>query len=161
MIVAMHLDLVALADADELAGHMAAEGPEGVADAAGEPPHDFPHFEMHDDLGGMVVMDRRGTFGASVSTVSSEPTIARKSAIAARISAADRMSGFVNSDCTLAKKGLAFRSKESVYAVVGGRRSGRGTLRPGDRADPGLASVRGRNWFGPSRHGGFDDVIQT
>ncbi len=74
MIVEMHLDLVALADADELAGHMAAEGPEGVADAVGEPSHDFPHFEMHDDLGGMVAMDRRGTFGAS-STASSEPTI--------------------------------------------------------------------------------------
>ena len=71
----MHLDLVALAYADEFAGHVAAEGPEGVADAVGELSHDFPHFEMHDDLGGTVAMDRRGTFGASVSTVSSEPTI--------------------------------------------------------------------------------------
>jgi hypothetical protein len=52
-------------------------------------------------------------------------------------------------------QGLAFRSKESVNVVVGRRRSGRGTLRPGGCADPGLASVRGRNWFGPSRHGGF------
>jgi len=51
------------------------------------------------------------------------------------------MSGFVNSNSALAKKGLAFRSKESVNAVVGRRRSGRGTLRPGGCADPGLASV--------------------
>jgi hypothetical protein len=28
-------------------------------------------------------------------------------------------------------------------------------------ADPGLASVKGRSWFGPSRDGGFEDVIQT
>ena len=59
VIVEMHLDLVALADADELAGHMAAEGPEGVADAVGEPPFELPHFEMHDDLRRVVAMDRR------------------------------------------------------------------------------------------------------
>ena len=68
---------------------------------------------------------------------------------------------FVYSHCFLARKRLAFRSEESVYAVVGGRRSRRRTLRPGDRADPGLASVRGRNWFGSSRYGGFEDVIET
>ena len=59
VIVEMHLDLVALADADELAGHMAAEGPEGIAHAVGEPPFELPHFEMHDDLGRVVAMDRR------------------------------------------------------------------------------------------------------
>ena len=55
----MHLDLVALADADELARNMAAESPEGVADPVGEPPFELPHFEMDDDLGRVVTMDRR------------------------------------------------------------------------------------------------------
>ena len=59
MIVEMHLDLVALADADELAGHVAAEGPEGVADAVGEPSLELPDFQMHDDLGRVIAMDRR------------------------------------------------------------------------------------------------------
>ena len=71
------------------------------------------------------------------------------------------MAGIRKFGLHLAKKGLAFHSKESVNVVIGGRRSRRRTLRPGDRADPGLASVRGRNWFGPSRDGGFEDVIQT
>jgi hypothetical protein len=61
---------------------------------------------------------------------------------ATRMPAAAARTEFVNSHCSLAKKRLAFRSEESVYAVVGGRRSRRRTLRPGDRADPGLASVR-------------------
>ena len=59
MIVEMQLDLVALADADELARHLAAEGPEGIADAVGEPAFDSLHFEMHDHLGRVVAMDRR------------------------------------------------------------------------------------------------------
>src|SRR5271165_678542 len=62
----------------------------------------------------------------------------------ARLSVAERMAGIRISDCTLAKKGLAFHSNERVNVVIGGRRSRRRTLRPGDRADPGLASVRGR-----------------
>ena len=36
-----------------------AEGPEGVAHAVGEPALDFPYFQMHDDFGRMVAMDRR------------------------------------------------------------------------------------------------------
>ena len=59
MIVEMHLDEVALADADELARNMAAESPEGVADPIGEPPFELPHFEMDHDLGRVVAMDRR------------------------------------------------------------------------------------------------------
>jgi hypothetical protein len=79
----------------------------------------------------------------------------------ARLSVAERMAGIRKFGLHLANKGLAFHSKESVNVVIGGRRSRRRTLRPGDRADPGLASVRGRSWFGPSRDGGFEDVIQT
>ena len=55
----MHLDLVAFADADELAGNMAAEGPEGIAHAVGEPPFNLPHFKMHNHFRRMVAMDRR------------------------------------------------------------------------------------------------------
>ena len=38
------------ADADELAGNVAAEGPEGIAHAVGEPPFTLPHFKMHNQL---------------------------------------------------------------------------------------------------------------
>jgi hypothetical protein len=76
-------------------------------------------------------------------------------------SGTDRATGLLNSISPIwSKKGLAFRSKESVNGVVGGRHYRRRTLRPGDRADPGLASVSGWNWSGPSGHGGFEDVIQ-
>jgi hypothetical protein len=54
MIVEMHLDLVALADANELAGHVAAEGPEGIADAVSKPPLQLANLEMDDDLGRMI-----------------------------------------------------------------------------------------------------------
>jgi hypothetical protein len=37
----------------------------------------------------------------------------------------------------------------------------RRTLRPDNHADPGLSSVMGLNWFGPSGDGGFEDVIHT
>ncbi len=57
MIVEMHLDLVALADTDELAGHMAAEGPERVADAVGEPTFQLSHFQMDDNFRRMIAMD--------------------------------------------------------------------------------------------------------
>ena len=59
MIVEMKLDLVAFADADEFARHMAAESPECVAHAVGKPPFDFPDLQMHDDLGRMIALDRR------------------------------------------------------------------------------------------------------
>ena len=59
VIVEMHLDLVALADANELAWHMAAESPERIADAVGKPPFELPDFQMHDDLGRVIALDRR------------------------------------------------------------------------------------------------------
>ena len=59
VVVEVELHLVALADADELAGHMTAEGPEGVAHAVGEPSFDFLDLEMHDDLGRVVTGYRR------------------------------------------------------------------------------------------------------
>ena len=52
----MELDLVALADANELARHVAAESPERIADAVGKPPFELPHFEIDDDLGRMVAL---------------------------------------------------------------------------------------------------------
>jgi hypothetical protein len=55
----------------------------------------------------------------------------------ARLSVAERMAGIRKFGLHLAKKGLAFHSKESVNVVIGGRRSCRRTLRPGDRADRG------------------------
>ena len=42
-----------------LPGHVSAEGPEGIAHAVGKPPLQLPDFEMHDDLGRVVAMDRR------------------------------------------------------------------------------------------------------
>ena len=63
VIVEVHLDFVALPDADELAGHVAAERPERVADAVGEPPLELPNFEMHDDLRRMVAINGRRDVG--------------------------------------------------------------------------------------------------
>ena len=60
VIVEMHLDLVALAHPDELARHVAAKCPERVPHAVGKPPFQLPNLEMHDDLGRMVAVDRRG-----------------------------------------------------------------------------------------------------
>jgi hypothetical protein len=60
VIVEMHFDEVTLADADELARHVAAEGPEGIAHAVGEPPLQFADFQVNDDLGRMIAVDRRG-----------------------------------------------------------------------------------------------------
>ena len=59
MIVEMELDFVALADADELAGHVAAESPEGVTHAVGKPPLELADLQMDDDLGRVIAMDRR------------------------------------------------------------------------------------------------------
>ena len=59
VIVEMHLDLVALADANELARHMPAERPERIADAVGKPPFELPDFQMHHDLRRMLPVDRR------------------------------------------------------------------------------------------------------
>src|SRR5277367_6437417 len=51
-----------------------------------------------------------------------------------------------------AKKGLAFGSKRSVCMDIPAARSAAPqTLSPGERADPGLASVRGLDWLGPNR----------
>ena len=46
-----------------LPGHVAAECPERVAHAVGEPPLELPNFEMHDDLRRMVALDRRRNVG--------------------------------------------------------------------------------------------------
>ena len=59
MIVQVKLDEVAFADADETAGHIAAERPEEILDAIGDPLDDFLHFEIHDDLGGVLARDGR------------------------------------------------------------------------------------------------------
>ena len=60
---------------------------------------------------------------------------------AARMTAADRTSEFVNSDCALAQKGLAFPSKESVYVDVRGVKNDRRTP-----FAPSIASIRGSSW---------------
>ncbi len=62
--------------------------------------------------------------------------------ITARMSAAGATTEFVSPDRTLAKTRLAFLSNESMCGSAGRRRGRSRTLRPGDRADPGLASVR-------------------
>jgi hypothetical protein len=68
------------------------------------------------------------------------------------MTAADRTGEFVNSDCALAKKGLAFPSKQSMYVDVRGP-TVTDTLRPVDRIDPGLVLVRGRIGRAPRDEG--------
>ena len=63
MIVEMHLDQIALAHADEFAGNLAAESPEGIADAIGQPAFDFLDFEMDDHLGRVFPRDGRRNRG--------------------------------------------------------------------------------------------------
>ena len=53
------LDEVALADADEAAGHITAEGPEEILHAIGQLLHHLAHFELHDDLGGVGAVEGR------------------------------------------------------------------------------------------------------
>ena len=56
---------------------------------------------------------------------------------------------------------LAFEPKASMLTPHSSRRGGQ-TLSPGDRADPGLASMRGLDWLGPNRRReGFVHVHQT
>jgi hypothetical protein len=55
----------------------------------------------------------------------------------ARMSAAGTVNEFVNPDRTLAKKGLAFHSNQSVCADVRGSRMTTGRLRPGARPGEG------------------------
>ena len=50
VVLQVELDRVALAHADELAGHLAAEGPERVVDAVGDRHLDFLHLELDDDF---------------------------------------------------------------------------------------------------------------
>ena len=59
MIVEMEFDEIAFADADEFAGDAATEGPESVIDAVGEAPAQFAYFQVNDDFGGVIAMDRR------------------------------------------------------------------------------------------------------
>jgi hypothetical protein len=65
MVLEMELDRVALAHADEAAGHRAAEGPERVLHALGDLTFDFLHFELDDDLGRRVRPVGGGTRGDS------------------------------------------------------------------------------------------------
>jgi len=48
------------------------------------------------------------------------------------------------------RTGVRFE-EERVYGHSGGEGAAQQTLSPGDRADPGLASVRGLDWLGPNR----------
>src|SRR5579859_4392462 len=73
MVFEMHLDHVALANPDEFAGHLAAEGPEGVADAVRQASLDLRDLQMHDHFGCMVAayggwhrrrVSQDGVFGA-------------------------------------------------------------------------------------------------
>ena len=59
MIVQVKFHLVALADTNEAAGHIAAERPEHILDAIGQALRDFSDFDVHDDLGGLFSCDRR------------------------------------------------------------------------------------------------------
>ena len=59
MVLQMELDRVALAHADEAAGHGAAEGPERVAHALGDLLLDLADFEFDDHLGRMSAVRRR------------------------------------------------------------------------------------------------------
>ena len=63
MVVEMHLDQIALAHADEFAGNLAAEGPERIADAIGQPAFDFLDLEMDDHLGRVLARDGRRNVG--------------------------------------------------------------------------------------------------
>ena len=59
VILEMELDRVALAHADEAAGHGAAESPERVRHAVGDLLVDFDHFEFDDDLGRLLAIGGR------------------------------------------------------------------------------------------------------
>ena len=55
----MKLHLIALADADEAARHVAAEGPKQILDAVRELLDDFAHLEFDDHLRRVPALDRR------------------------------------------------------------------------------------------------------
>ena len=63
VILKVKLHDIALADADERAGHAAAVGPEGVFDAVGQPRDKLAHLEMHDDAGRVFARNRRRDLG--------------------------------------------------------------------------------------------------
>jgi hypothetical protein len=54
---------------------VAAESPEGVTHAVGEPTLHLADFQMDDDLGGMIAMDRGRDVGRVFRTASSTPMI--------------------------------------------------------------------------------------
>ena len=58
-VVQMEFHIVAHADADETAGHVAAKSPKRVIHAVRQPFRDFLHFEMHDDFGRVLALDGR------------------------------------------------------------------------------------------------------
>ena len=55
----MKLNVIALAHANEFAGHLAAERPKQILDAVGKLLHHFAHFEIHDNLRGRLARNRR------------------------------------------------------------------------------------------------------
>src|SRR5271166_4628681 len=74
----------------------------------------------------------------------------------------ERIAKFINPLARNAAKGLAFASKESMCRDDSrAEGAARLTLCPGVRAEPGLVSVRGLDWPGPSRREGFIHVHQT
>ena len=88
----MEFDEIAFADADEFAGDAATEGPESVIDAVGEAPAQFAYFQVNDDFGGVIAMDRRRYAGAKVGCAFSSPMILSRmfsSLVAARGAAAE------------------------------------------------------------------------
>ena len=81
----MELDRVALAHANETAGHRAAERPERVGHALGDFLVDFGDFEVDDDLRRMRAFDRRRNLGGLVSTAcKARPAAARSRLCASR-----------------------------------------------------------------------------
>src|SRR5690606_15919510 len=62
-VLQVELHRVALANADEAAGHGAAEGPERVVDAFGDRHLLLDDFEFHDDLGRIVSTGRWRNLG--------------------------------------------------------------------------------------------------
>src|SRR5688572_7794778 len=57
MVVQMKLHLIALADADETAGHIAAKRPEDILDTIGQALGHFAHLEIHDDFRRVLALD--------------------------------------------------------------------------------------------------------
>jgi hypothetical protein len=66
MVAEMEFNQIPFAHADEFSRHLAAEGPEEMLHAVGQPPHDLAHLHLHDHLRGMLpaVLPAVGTAAA-------------------------------------------------------------------------------------------------